>query len=116
MDGIAGRANFTVQGHLVEELVLAAAFVDESRFDIDKIAKTARAFVLNVQFQNRTCKTFAFDFVIRGAYGTEKIHARLFKPDGVGGVVDNAHGVGFCVTDFDMSFKSKIVIHECNYR
>ena len=116
MDGVAGRADFAVQSDLVKEFVLAAAFVYQPCFDIDKVPEAARALVLHVQFEDGACETFAFDFVVRGAHGTEKVNACLLEPNGVGGVVDDAHGVGFGVTDFDVCFKSKIVIHECNYK
>ena len=115
VDGIAGRAEFAVQHDLVEELVLAAAFVDELGFDIDKVAKAARALVLHVEFQHGACESFAFDFVIGCAYGTEKVNTGLFEPDGVGGMVDDAHGVSFCVADLNTGCKRVIVVHECNY-
>ena len=109
--GIAGRAEFAVQRDLVEELVFAAAFVDELGFDIDEIAKAARTLVLHVEFEDGACESFAFDFVIGGANGAEKIDTGLFEPDGVGGVVDDAHGVGFCIADLNAGLERKIVFH-----
>ena len=111
VDGISGRADFAVQKDSVKELVFAAAFVDELGFDIDEIAKAARTLVLHVQFEDGACESFAFDFVIRGSDGAEKIDTGLFKPDGVGGVVYDAHGIGFCVTDLNTSGKRVIIIH-----
>ena len=113
VDGITGRADFAVQGDLVEELVFAASFVDELGLDIDKIAKTAGALVLYIQLKDGACEAFAFDFVVGGACGTEKIDSGLFKPDGVGGVVDDSHGVGFGVADLNMGLERKIIIHGC---
>ena len=115
VDGIASGAEFAVQHDLVEEFVFATAFMYKPCFDIDKIAKSARALVLHVEFQHGACESFAFDFVIGGTYSAEKINAGLFKPDGVGGVVYDAHGVSFCVADLNTGLERKIVFHECNY-
>lgn len=103
-------AEVAIDKYFVHKTALECAFVDKLCFYIDDIAEFAGTLVLYAQFQNGACKAFFFDFGVGGAYRLEKINTGLFKPNGVGGVVDNAHGVCFCIADFDMRRESEILL------
>lgn len=115
MQGRARGAERAVHENFVVET--AFEFIDafHGRFDVGDVAVAAGVLVLHVDFEDGAFEPFLFHFNVWGAYRPEKFGSGLFKPDGVGGVVDNSHRVGFCETHFDMCRIYKFFFHGIKY-
>ena len=58
--------------------------------------------------------TNTFHFGVGSACNAEKFGASLLKPDRVGGVVDDSHGVRFGIADFDTCGIDELIFHVLN--
>ena len=56
---------------------------------------------MDFQLEDRTYETLFFDFQVTSSQGTEIVGTGQFEPDGVNGMVDHPHLVGFGIADFD---------------
>ena len=98
-----GGAEVVAHEKPVLELPFQLVHLIYGSFYVYGVAEPAGFPVAHDQLEYGALEPFLLDCGVGGAYRLEEVYAGLLEPDGVGSVVYDPHGVGFCVPDFDMA-------------